>query len=62
MARTITCPNCGAETDASEDRCPECSVPLKILCPDCGAEAGADEEQCPACGTSLAHATGEGGL
>lgn len=54
---TITCPNCGAEVGRDEERCPSCSLPLKVLCPDCGAHAPADADECPACGASLAQAT-----
>jgi uncharacterized membrane protein YvbJ len=62
VARTLTCPNCGARAPVAADRCPECSVPLKLSCPECGSEARADADECPACGTSLANATSDGGL
>lgn len=52
----IECPNCGDQVDASEERCPSCSVPLQVACPECGTHASYDEDVCPACGTSLAHA------
>jgi predicted nucleic-acid-binding Zn-ribbon protein len=58
---TITCPNCGAES-SGEERCPGCSLPLMVSCPDCGTENAADDEVCAACGTSLAHATADGGV
>jgi rRNA maturation endonuclease Nob1 len=51
------CANCGALVDeAAEDRCPSCSVPLKVVCPNCGRRAPEDDDVCPACGASLAHA------
>lgn len=51
------CPSCGALVDqTADDRCPECSLPIKVSCPDCGAKVPADEDECPQCGTSLAHA------
>ena len=53
----ITCPNCGAHVDEVEDRCPSCSVPLKVTCSNCGASVSAEEEACPSCGTLLTHAT-----
>jgi predicted amidophosphoribosyltransferase len=56
-ATTTTCPNCGADVERDEERCPSCSVPLQVLCPECGAHAPADDDLCPACGTSLAQAT-----
>ncbi|HZG36713.1 MAG TPA: zinc ribbon domain-containing protein [Gaiellaceae bacterium] len=56
-----TCPNCGAEVDDSTlDRCPDCSVPIKVTCPNCGEKAAADEDDCPACGAPLAHAAEAG--
>ncbi len=52
-----TCPNCGAEVDeAAEDRCPSCSLPLKVMCPNCGERVPADAEECPECDALLAHA------
>ena len=52
-----TCSNCGAEVDeAADDRCPDCSVPLKVACPNCGEKAPADAEECPACDAPLSHA------
>jgi transposase len=56
-ATTITCPNCGAEASRDLDRCPSCSIPLRVLCPECGAHASVDEDDCPVCGASLAQAT-----
>jgi RNA polymerase subunit RPABC4/transcription elongation factor Spt4 len=51
------CPNCGVEVDeAAEDRCPSCSVPLKVVCSNCGEKVPADAEECPACDASLTHA------
>lgn len=56
-AGRLTCPNCGAEAAASEERCPACSIPLQVACPECGTHASVEDETCPACETSLAHAT-----
>ncbi len=54
---TEPCPNCGAPVaDVDEDRCPSCSLPLKVVCPNCGAHVAADEEECPACDAPLSHA------
>jgi predicted amidophosphoribosyltransferase len=51
------CPNCGVEVDeAAEDRCPSCSLPLKVVCSNCGEKVPADAEECPACEASLTHA------
>lgn len=52
-----TCPNCGERVDeAAEDRCPSCSIPLKVTCANCGEHAPADAEECPACDAPLTHA------
>ncbi|HVM69832.1 MAG TPA: zinc ribbon domain-containing protein [Gaiellaceae bacterium] len=54
-----TCPNCGAEVDElADDRCPDCSVPLKVTCANCGEKTPADGEECVACAAPLTHATG----
>ena len=51
------CPNCGASVDeAAEDRCPSCSIPLKVVCPNCGEHVPEEEDVCPSCDASLAHA------
>ena len=56
-----TCPNCGAEVeDETLDRCPDCSVPLKVTCANCGEKAPAGGEECPECGALLAHAAEAG--
>jgi len=53
----VHCPNCGVEVDeAAEDRCPSCSLPLKVACSNCGEKAPADADACPACDTLLTHA------
>jgi hypothetical protein len=52
-----SCPNCGAELDdPALDRCPDCSVPVKVTCANCGEKAPADAETCPGCDALLAHA------
>ncbi len=54
-----TCPNCSADLAAAAvdgDRCPSCSLPLKVACPNCGEHAWADEEECPACDAPLTFA------
>jgi hypothetical protein len=54
-----TCANCGAAVDAAEeDRCPACSVPLKVVCANCGERVPADASNCPACDALLTHAVG----
>ena len=40
----------------SDERCPECNVPLKVVCPNCGEYAPEADQTCPSCGGSLAHA------
>jgi predicted amidophosphoribosyltransferase len=42
--------------EAAEDRCPSCSLPLKVVCSNCGEKVPADAEECPACDASLTHA------
>jgi rRNA maturation endonuclease Nob1 len=57
MSLMARCPNCGVEVDeAAEDRCPSCSLPLKVVCANCGEKVPADAEECSACGNSLTHA------
>ena len=52
-----TCPNCGAEVDATaEDRCPSCSIPVKVACANCGEHVPADADECSSCGAPLTHA------
>ncbi len=52
-----TCPNCKADVaGVDEDRCPSCSLPLKVACPNCGTHVSADEDDCPACEAPLSHA------
>jgi len=52
-----TCPNCGVDlAGVDADRCPSCSVPLKVVCANCGEHVSADEEECPACDAPLSHA------
>ena len=56
-AMHVTCPNCGADVgETAEDRCPSCSLPLKVMCANCGEKAPADAEECPACDAPLTHA------
>lgn len=57
MSLIATCPNCGLEVDeAVMDRCPGCSVPLKVVCANCGEKVPADADECPACDEPLTHA------
>jgi hypothetical protein len=52
-----TCPNGGSDLAGFDgERCPSCSLPLKVACPSCGEHAWADEEECPACDTPLSFA------
>lgn len=56
-----TCPNCGSEVDdVAADRCPDCSVPLKVICANCGEKTPADVEECLACDAPLTHAADAG--
>jgi predicted amidophosphoribosyltransferase len=57
MSLVASCPNCGLEVDEdAEDRCPGCSLPLKVLCSNCGEKVPADADECPACDAPLTHA------
>lgn len=57
MSLVATCPNCGVEVDeAALDRCPSCSLPLKVMCANCGEKVPADADACPACDAPLTHA------
>jgi predicted amidophosphoribosyltransferase len=57
MAMLARCANCGFEVDEeAEDRCPSCSLPLKVTCSNCGGKVPADAEECGTCGAWLTHA------
>lgn len=57
MSLVASCPNCGLEVDESAvDRCPGCSLPLKVTCASCGERVPADADECPACDEPLTHA------
>lgn len=46
------CPWCGAQTEGTEEFCPQCGRPIAPYCTFCGTEMPAGEESCPECGMS----------
>ncbi|HGY56742.1 MAG TPA: zinc ribbon domain-containing protein [Caldithrix abyssi] len=47
------CPHCGAPTEKTYIRCPECHFKLKTNCPGCGRIVKTSWDICPYCETDL---------
>ena len=54
----MTCPGCGADTDAASRFCVDCGAALGRRCPACGEPADAGKRFCANCGGALAHEAG----
>ncbi len=52
-AKTVKCPNCGANVKEDAKFCPECGKPTKAVCPKCGSAVKEGSKFCPECGQSL---------
>jgi class 3 adenylate cyclase/tetratricopeptide (TPR) repeat protein/(2Fe-2S) ferredoxin len=55
---SVTCPGCGADTDAASRFCADCGAALGRRCPACGEPADTGKRFCANCGGALAHEAG----